>query len=292
MGGPVSGRPIAEAFSVKENRGDEAMTPHGKRWVTGIVAVPLLFAVVAYGSTAVFAALIAFVSLMGMREYQRLVLSGAERSETAALMIAAALILLGAALDDAPLLIALLSFSVMVLLIIQLPVIRKGAADLDRVGRTLLGLLYVPLLMSHFILIRQTPEGREWVFFILVLAFAGDTAAFYVGKRFGKNKLLPEVSPGKTIEGVIGLVFGSIFGCLLFRYFFFPTLPLVHTVVLAMVGSLLGQLGDLCESALKRAAGVKDSGALLPGHGGILDRLDCLIFIAPYVYYYQFLILR
>lgn len=163
---------------------------------------------------------------------------------------------------------------------------------MNRVGRMALGLLYIPLLMSYWILIRQGENGRTWIFFILVLAFAGDIAAFYVGRRFGKRKLLPEVSPGKSVEGVFGLCVGSLAGGLLFRAIFLPELPIIHAAVLALVGSLLGQLGDLCESLFKREAGVKDSGVLLPGHGGILDRLDCLIFIAPYVYYYQVMVLR
>jgi phosphatidate cytidylyltransferase len=95
------------------------------------------------------------------------------------------------------------------------------------------------------------------------------------------------VSPGKSVEGTIALVAGSIAGCLIFSYFFFPQLPAVHAAIMGLVGSVAGQLGDLCESALKRTAGVKDSGMLLPGHGGILDRLDCLMFITPFVYYYQ-----
>jgi phosphatidate cytidylyltransferase len=160
------------------------------------------------------------------------------------------------------------------------------------VGGVILGILYIPLLMSHFILIRQTPSGSLWIFFILVLAFTGDIAAYYVGRALGKRKVLPEVSPGKTIEGTVGLVAGSIVGCLLFRQFFFPFVPLVHVVILGLVGSVIGQLGDLSESALKRSAGVKDSGTLLPGHGGILDRLDCLMFITPFVYYYRVLIFR
>lgn len=268
------------------------MTPHGQRWVTAIVAVPLLFAIVAYGSTSLFGLLIALVALMGLWEYQRLALPTAERRERVLLLVSAALILFAATAADAPLMIALVSFSVMVLLLIELTVLREGMVDMGRTGRMVLGLLYIPLLLSHFILIRQAPEGREWVFFILVLAFAGDIAAFYVGRRFGRRKLLPQVSPGKTVEGVIGLVCGSVAGCLLFRFLFLPALPWGHAVLMAVVGSLLGQLGDLCESALKRSAGVKDSGALLPGHGGFLDRLDCLLFIAPYVYYYQALILR
>ena len=91
-----------------------------------------------------------------------------------------------------------------------------------RAGRVILGILYIPLLMSHFILIRQTPSGVLWIFFILVLAFAGDIAAYYVGRRLGKRKLLPEVSPGKTVEGTIGLVAGSIAGCSSLQTILFP----------------------------------------------------------------------
>ena len=115
----------------------------------------------------------------------------------------------------------------------------------------------------------------------MTVPFSGDIAAYYIGRTMGKRKLLPQVSPGKTVEGTIGLIAGSIAGCLAFRQFFFPLLPVVHTVILGLVGSIIGQLGDLGESALKRVAGVKESGALLPGHGGILDRMDSMLFAAP-----------
>ncbi len=268
------------------------MTPHLKRWVTGLVAVPILFAIIAYGSAEIFAVMIFLVSLIGMWEFNRMAFGAGLRREKAETMVIAFLILLTAASGNMILLSAIMSFTVMTLLILQLPRIRSGGSDISSVGRLILGLMYVPLLMSHFILIRQTPHGVRWIFFILVLAFAGDITAYYVGRRLGRKKLLPEVSPGKTVEGVIGLVVGSIAGCLLFRHFFFPQLPMMHTVVLGLVGSVVGQLGDLSESALKRAAGVKDSGTLLPGHGGMLDRLDCLMFITPYVYYYQVLIIK
>jgi phosphatidate cytidylyltransferase len=135
-------------------------------------------------------------------------------------------------------------------------------------------------------------DGIMWVFFILVLAFSGDIAAFYVGKTIGKRKLIPEVSPGKTIEGTVGLFIGSIAGCVLFKVLLYPSLPLIHVIILGFLGGVIGQLGDLCESAIKRASGVKDSGDILLGHGGLLDRLDCLIFIVPFVYYYQLFLLK
>jgi phosphatidate cytidylyltransferase len=268
------------------------MTPHLKRWITGIIAVPILFGIIAYGGEKAFTVLIIFASLAGMDEYNRMAFGRGLTLEKVETMVIGLFILLAASFANLSLLLAVLTFAVMTVLILNLLRIRNQGLDRSHAGRVILGVLYIPLLMAHFILIRQSQSGVLWIFFILVLAFAGDIAAYYIGRRFGKRKLLPEVSPGKTVEGTIGLVAGSIAGCLLFKLFFFPLLPVAHAAVLGLVGSVTGQLGDLSESALKRAAGVKDSGTLLPGHGGILDRLDCLMFITPFVYYYQEFVIR
>lgn len=262
-----------------------------KRWATGIIAVPILFLTIAYGSESLFDLLILIATLVGVAEYNRMVFGPRQWREKVE-MLTIALLILTAAAGDRGLLLAILSFSVMAILMLNLIRIKEEGLDLIRVGQLILGIMYIPLLMSHFILIRQEPAGVRWIFFILVLAFSGDIAAYYVGRSLGRKKLLPEVSPGKTVEGTIGLVVGSIAGCILYSQFFFPMMPMLHTVILGLVGSVAGQLGDLCESALKRTAGVKDSGTLLPGHGGILDRLDCLMFIAPFVYYYRVLIIQ
>jgi phosphatidate cytidylyltransferase len=268
------------------------MNPHMKRWITGVVVVPILFTVIAYGSEAVFAVLIIGATLLGMAEYNRMVFGPGLAWEKIETMVVSLLILLSAAAGDMTLLVTILSFTVMAVLMFNLLRIREQGPDMIHVGGVILGILYIPLLMSHLILVRRTPSGSLWIFFILVLAFTGDIAAYYVGRALGKRKLLPQVSPGKTVEGTVGLVAGSIVGCLLFRQFFFPLVPVGHVVILGLVGSVIGQLGDLSESALKRSAGVKDSGTLLPGHGGILDRLDCLMFITPFVYYYRVIIIR
>ena len=268
------------------------MNPHLKRWATGVIAVPILFLTIAYGAETIFTLLIIIASLVGVAEYNRMAFGTGLWREKVETLAVAMLILTAASARDRVLLVAVLSFAVMVILMLNLLRIREEGLDMSRVGKVILGVMYVPLLMSHFILIRQESEGIRWIFFILVLAFSGDIAAYYVGKGMGRRKLLPEVSPGKTVEGTIGLFAGSIIGCILFRQLFFPMLPVLHTVILGLVGSVAGQLGDLCESALKRTAGVKDSGTLLPGHGGILDRLDCLMFITPFVYYYRVLIIQ
>ena len=258
-----------------------------KRWITGIIVVPILFGIIAYGGKEAFAVLIAVASLVGMYEYNRMAFEKGFSIEKMETLIVALLILLAAFYTNLPLILAVLTFAVMTVLILNLLRIKKHGLDMSYAGRVILGILYIPLLMAHFILIHRTQSGVLWIFFILVMAFSGDTAAYYIGRRIGKRKLLPEISPGKTVEGTIGLVVGSVAGCLVFKLFFFPMLSIAHAAVLGLVGSITGQLGDLSESALKRAAGVKDSGKLLPGHGGILDRLDCLMFITPFVYYYQ-----
>ncbi len=148
------------------------------------------------------------------------------------------------------------------------------------------GFLYVPLLLAHLLLLRYEPFGSQWIFLIMAIVMAGDTGAYYVGSAIGKHKLYPVVSPNKSIEGAVGGLAGSVTGALIARATFFPQLTFVDAVATALLLGVLGQLGDLFESLLKRSFGVKDSGSIIPGHGGILDRLDSILFAAPAAFYY------
>jgi phosphatidate cytidylyltransferase len=268
------------------------MTSHLKRWMTAIIAVPVLFSVVYFGSEALFCALIIVIILMGVHEYHAMVFGAEQFREKAQGMAIGLLIPLTVYFGNLQLLLAMLSFSVLFVFFTYLLRIKEDRFDIWPVGKLVLGFMYVPLMMSYFILIRRMDQGVLWIFFLLVLAFSGDVTAYYVGKNFGRKKLLPHVSPNKTVEGTIGLMIGSTVGCVIFKTIFFPALPIVHAAAMGFFGGILGQLGDLCESALKRSSGVKDSGVILPGHGGILDRLDCLIFIAPFVYYYHIFLIK
>ncbi|MGH9638541.1 MAG: phosphatidate cytidylyltransferase [Bryobacteraceae bacterium] len=127
------------------------------------------------------------------------------------------------------------------------------------------------------------------LFFAIALNWVGDTAAYYVGKAWGNHKLAPAISPHKTWEGAIASVFGSLVFGLLYLGYFLPRISWWEIVILAVVGNVAGQFGDLAESALKRGAGVKDSGHLLPGHGGMLDRIDSSLFAVPAVYFIHLL---
>ncbi len=162
---------------------------------------------------------------------------------------------------------------------------------------TIAGILYIGWLLGYLVALRDLDHNRtwqSWVFLALFTTFASDTAAFFTGRALGRHKLAPNISPGKTWEGAIGGVFGAI---LVSLFFILPTpllLPLSwwQAVVLGLLVSVFGQLGDLVESLFKRNMGVKDSGRLLPGHGGALDRIDSVIIAGIVVYYYVIWVIR
>ncbi len=153
-------------------------------------------------------------------------------------------------------------------------------------GWTLLGVLYVGFLFPHFVLIHRGPAGMMWVFWLLLTVFLSDTAAYIAGIALGKRKLYPQVSPAKTVEGAIGALLISVAVGTLAGRLMLPNLCWFEAVLLSLVVGLLAQVGDLVESGIKRVFSVKDSGRFLPGHGGLLDRIDSLIFPAVFIAHY------
>lgn len=140
--------------------------------------------------------------------------------------------------------------------------------------------IYVPLVLAVF-LRRWNPH---WLMFALLLSWAGDTAALYIGRAFGRHKLAPVISPQKTWEGAVGSISGALIAGGIYAHYLIPDTPLAIILPMAAAGNVAGQLGDLAESALKRGADVKDSGSSLPGHGGWLDRIDSMLFAVPVIY--------
>jgi phosphatidate cytidylyltransferase len=188
---------------------------------------------------------------------------------------------------------ALLAFVLLPILTFLPPLLRPGR--IESAGLRLMtavgGPYYVGALLAPLVLLRQEggKAGPWWIFMVLAVAWLGDTGAYFTGRAFGKKKLYPRVSPNKTWAGLYGAVgFGGLAALLV--SFLIPSLPALHAVALGLVAGLLGQLGDLTESLLKRSAGVKDSGALIPGHGGLFDRIDALLFVAPVVYAYRLMV--
>jgi phosphatidate cytidylyltransferase len=156
-------------------------------------------------------------------------------------------------------------------------------------GATVLGVLYVGLFGSHLVAIRTgfvEPLAAHLLSFFFLVIMGADTGAYYVGRAIGKHKLAPTISPGKTWEGVVGGMTAGLIMAAVSHLWFFPELPLKWIMPLAALMVVIGILGDLTESAIKRGAGAKDAAKLLPGHGGVLDRLDSLLFNAPVIYYF------
>jgi len=234
-----------------------------------------------------FNGLLCLLSAVGLHEFYRMGLPASRRSE-ASLGVAAGTVLAGLIMFrlEGSLVLGLAILLMFGLMMVFLFRHRQIADTAREIGVVLLGLAYVPLLLSHAGLLRSLPMGHLWIFSVLFLVMASDSAAYFIGRSFGRTKLYPAVSPNKTIEGSLGGLAGGIIGLLIFSLLFFPQLRIVDILLLGAVVGLFSQVGDLFESLLKRSFGVKDSGSLIPGHGGILDRLDSLLFAFPVSYYY------
>lgn len=155
---------------------------------------------------------------------------------------------------------------------------------------TITGIFYTIFFSFHVALVDQTGEYGILVWLIFLTAFGTDVMAYFSGYAFGKHKLCPSISPKKTIEGSVGGILGSVILCGIFGYYMIPRL-IIHCIIIGVLGGVVSQFGDLTASIFKRKMGIKDYGNLIPGHGGILDRFDSVLFTAPMVYYYIVLVL-
>ena len=167
---------------------------------------------------------------------------------------------------------------------------KTGQRKISDGAATLTGIFYIIYFSFHVALVEQSGEYGLMVWLVFLTAFGADTTAFFTGLAFGRHKLCPGISPKKTVEGAVGGFFGSILFCGLFGYFLMNEL-LAHCLIIGALGGVISQLGDLTASVFKRYMGVKDFGNLIPGHGGILDRFDSVLFTGPMVFYYIALVL-
>jgi phosphatidate cytidylyltransferase len=265
---------------------------HLQRWLTAAVALPLLVALVAAGPDWLITILVMGAATLGLLELARLLLP--EGPVQIRLLLASGGILLPLAtywLGPTGLTGAAVAF----VFVSILPFLFHATMDreiLRSLGAMTFAQLYIPFTLSHLLLFLRLPTGRRWIFLILAVIFAGDTGAFYAGRFWGRHRLAPVLSPKKTVEGAAGGLIASLAVTVLGGKLLNPApLKLVALLILGLSLSLVGQLGDLMESMIKRASRVKDAGALLPGHGGMLDRLDSLLFAFPLTYYVAFFLI-
>jgi len=283
-----------------------------KRVATAAVLIPVVVGLVVWGSTAIVALAVALVTLLALFEYFALgeaIGHRAYRFWTATCSIVVVFLQWRAVIapvyklrgglvihrEADPLALSLPTISdVFFLFVLGIAVIslftkRPLVETLPAAGISASGLILVAFPLSFAIRIHGLETyGPLLLLFALIITWVGDTAAYFVGRSIGKHALAPHLSPKKTWEGTVASFLGSLIVALIFARFM--TVPVAHLLGMAAVGNVAGQVGDLLESAYKRSAGIKDSGSILPGHGGVLDRIDALILAIPVVWYYWILI--
>lgn len=253
------------------------------RIATGIGLLPVvLFA--AYRGGWIYIVLVGLIALLGAWEWWRLARPDHSLTDLALLAVGA----LGAyqgAIDPRPVRLAI--FLALFLVIVLLAALRRADGNAGRLtGHLILGALYVGLLPAFLVRLRMGPFGREALFAAYGAAFIGDSVAYFLGRSIGRRALWPRVSPHKTWEGAAGGLIGAIIGAFVGEAVVAGSMPASATLGFGIAVGTFGQMGDLVESLWKREAGVKDSSALIPGHGGVLDRFDNLHFAAPVLYTY------
>jgi phosphatidate cytidylyltransferase len=251
------------------------------RFLSAIVALPALIWLVGWGPAWAFTTILVIVTILALHEFFTLAFPASWKDRLVGVcygLSLAALVLLDGYLP----LGQWLGVSFVAAFSIHLFSAGELAERFQRLLVTVLGAIYAGFLIPHWVVLFRQPQGRAWTFWVLAVVMVGDSVAYFIGRRFGARKLAPQISPGKTVAGAWGYLAGAIIAGAVGAYILFPGFGWFEIILLAAIIGILGQLGDLFESWIKRVFAVKDSGRLIPGHGGLLDRLDSLIFPAVF----------
>ncbi len=263
----------------------------GRRLYAALIFIPLFYVLVRYFPPIFFFGLVVGAALLAQFEFYRLHFRDDRVPVLAALGLGTGAVLL-ASLQWPGFLSERVVFLVALIAALTSRLVATSELKRSLVDSSVMvfGILYVSLTLGHLLLTRTLPGGEYLIFFLVLVTWAGDTGAYYAGVTLGRHKLAPVVSPNKTIEGLLGGLVLAVVVAFIAQRWFLPTFTILDCVATGLLLTGVGVLGDLSESAMKRSAGVKDSGAVIPAHGGMLDRLDSLLFTAPTFYYYMTLV--
>ena len=262
-----------------------------RRLYIALVFIPLLYVLIRYLPPQALFTFVVAAAILTLFEFYRLHFG----QERAPLEFALGAVLTGLLLVNMqwPALVPTLSLWLLFLFLVLISRLLSKRAlkqNLTDSGILLLGILYIGLTLGHLPLIRGLHGGIFLIFFLLLVTWAGDAGAYFAGRTLGRHKLAPVISPNKTVEGFVGGLLLATVAALVAKLWFLPSLTILDCTILGLGLAGVGALGDLAESAMKRSVGVKDSSHLIPGHGGLLDRLDSLLFTTPTFYYYVTLV--
>ena len=267
-----------------------------KRIITAVIAIPLIILLVKASSDFIFFAAILAVIVLALKELFEIMLAGEPAVEKWMAILAGCLVpafvFLGIKsspesslyLSSAPYAVLVFCFIVFFFYHIVLPGKEDNAFAV--ISAKFFGIFYVAVLLSYLLPINAHPQGANLMLFLLLVTWAGDSGAYFIGSSIGTRPLAPSISPKKTVEGAVGSVVSSVLAALLCQTLLLNTFDVTSCAVMGLGINIFNQFGDLAESMIKRAYKVKDSGNIIPGHGGMLDRIDSLLFAVPFLYYY------
>ncbi|MBW2658716.1 MAG: phosphatidate cytidylyltransferase [Deltaproteobacteria bacterium] len=258
-----------------------------KRIVPGLFIACFWLLLLLKGSTLLFSVVVAVIALVGCDEYLRMIDDkGRNYRQRWFVGLILATPVIGISIFPQ---ISLLAFFIITpFFVLSACFIYKYQVIEDifvKFSQLVFGLIYVGLCGAYLVLLRHLPDGGSWLIIAAAITACSDSGAYFVGRAIGKHKLSPHISPNKTIEGAIGGIFAGVLGAMFFASLLMPGINWFFLVLSAILISSVGIAGDLTESIIKRGTGTKDSGSILAGHGGILDRVDSLLFAAPVLYY-------
>ncbi len=260
-----------------------------KRVISGLLFLPIFYLFAWNLPPVYFTALVMAAVAVGQYEFYRMAQARGSHPLIVLGLVLGALIVLG---FHHPLLPVMggssfpVAAGMLLIMIARLFSSRPVDSALEDVAATFLGVFYVAMLFAFQVAIRTGDDGKQWLVFLYFIIWASDIGAYSVGIPFGKHRLYEKISPKKSIEGLLGALVASSAMALLCRVWFMPPIGAGEAIVIALMLGAVGTIGDLTESLFKRSAGAKDSGNFIPGHGGILDRMDSMLFAAPVLYYY------
>ena len=255
------------------------------RIFTGLILAAGWLLLLFWGTYPLFCLFITACCGVALYEFLHMGLPERETRYLVFLLIVGMLPLLGTSLWGSNGMISSLFLAFVVLIIFTVVAFATLENGLFFLCRQWFGVFYIGFCGAHLILLRSLPDGINWVLVLTAIIVFSDTAAYYTGKKFGTTKLCPALSPGKTRAGAVGGIIGGMFAGLVVSAVVFENANLIMVGGLGLILSVIGIVGDLIESVIKRVSGVKDSGNILPGHGGILDRCDSILLTAPVLYY-------
>lgn len=255
-----------------------------KRIISGVIGIIALIIVLNFAGSKLFSVFVTAIALMGFHEFFTAVFKKSKRFIKAMLLVLGAGLFLSTSYFN-NIGLNLMYIIITFILIIFVFIIRYKKANFSEITYSFFGFVYIFVLLSYAVIIRSMNNGILLIWYVLISVWVNDSLAYFVGSKCGKRKLIPNISPNKTIEGALGGLLGSIIISIIFLKNAYPHLHILVDVSIGFIIGVSAQIGDLAASSIKRHAGIKDFGKLIPGHGGIIDRLDSILFAIPIIYY-------